>query len=58
MNTKYVAWLENVLPFIGFLRDFIALPMANMLIATLCIVAILLVGTFCWTVINKKNSLD
>ncbi|AZP91641.1 hypothetical protein CYK55_00185 (plasmid) [Enterococcus mundtii] len=62
MNNKAKALLLGVLSFIStILKDLLALPMPNMLIATLCIVIILIVVTFCvicLLVVNKKNSFD
>lgn len=59
MNKKYSALLlQVILSTVTLLRDFLMLPMPTMLIAALCIVIILLVGTICaicLIAINKKT---
>lgn len=60
MNNKAKALLLGVLSFINtILKDLLALPMPNMLIATFCIVIILIVVTvcvICMLTVYKKNS--
>ncbi|GMB97470.1 hypothetical protein K2D_04860 [Enterococcus hirae] len=59
MNSNFWPLMLKILPLIApALRDFLALPVLNMLVATLClvvIIVIIMICAICWKLINRKN---